>query len=123
MIESDADKVWDLVGDPSLVATWAPGIDSVTVEGNKRRAVRGGAIIVEEIVTIDPELRRLQYRFIEGEIMNPEFHLATIDVIEVGPRSLVIFSTDVTPDEYKTMIDAGLPRVLSGLKAYVEGTA
>ena len=49
----------------------------------------------EQLLTVDPVLRRFQYR-----ITSPLFseHLGTIDVLDVGDGScLVVYSTDAQP--------------------------
>ena len=93
---SSADDVWALVGDPARLAEWFPGIESCTVEGDTRAVVtRSGLPMPEHLLTVDPTLRRLQYR-----ITAPMFseHLGTIDVHDLGDgSSLVVYSTDAEP--------------------------
>ena len=80
----------------------------------------GGAELVEELVTVDDGLRRFQYRITEGP-MPLEFHLATVDVLPDGDSSLVIYSTEVIPDDAKPVVDAAIASGVEGLKAYLEG--
>lgn len=49
-----------------------------------------------------------------------EHHLGTIDVLEDGGGSLVIYSTDVTPDEAAEQMNGALAQGLDGLKQHLE---
>jgi hypothetical protein len=62
---------------------------------------------VEEIITLDEKIRRIQYSVREGlPVVN---HLGTVDVIEAGrERCLVVYSTDVTPDSIATAIGSAI---------------
>ena len=87
-------------------------------------AVLGACGPVED-VTSDDELRRFQYRVVESPFPLDTF--ATVDVIEDGDGSLVIYSTEIAS------LDADLERAavefvkpnsagfLRGLKEYLEG--
>lgn len=97
-LKSSADVVWQTVGDPTKIHQWAPSIQSSAMEGALRTLVlRRGGTIVEEIITLDQVLRRIQYAVRQG--LPVESHLGTVDVIEAGvERCLVVYSTDVKPD-------------------------
>jgi len=92
-----------------------------------------GYSLEEEIVTSDDALRRFQYRIVEsnigsskGPVSNLIDHLATVDVIEGGAGSLVIYSTDVvSADDRAASWSVWSPsrlgdqcRLPSGLKEY-----
>ena len=112
--------VWKVISDAGAISAWFPGIETSTADGGVRRcSVAGGTELVEQIVTVDDELRRFQYSITEG--MPVEFHLGTIDVLPDGDGSLVIYSTDVLPDEAKELMDDALAGGLAGLKAHLEG--
>ena len=120
-IDRSPDDVWKVVADAGAISNWFPGIDTSSVEGNVRRcSMGGGAELVEEIVTSDDQLRRFQYRITEGPTPL-DFHLGTVDVLPDGDGSLVIYSTDVSPDETKALFDPALAGGLDGLKRYLEG--
>ena len=53
--------------------------------------------ITEEIVTVDDDLRRFQYSITEMPIP-VEYHLSTIDVLEDGDGTLIVYGVDVQPD-------------------------
>jgi hypothetical protein len=88
--------VWKLVGDPARVHEWFPGIVSCTVEGDVRTVItRSGLPMPEQLLTVDPVLRRIEYR-----ITAPLFkeHLGTLDVHALDDgSSLVVYSTDADP--------------------------
>jgi hypothetical protein len=52
--------------------------------------------------------------------MPVEHHIGTIDVLEDGDTSLVVYSTDVTPDEVAQQMDGVLADGLHGLKVHLE---
>jgi hypothetical protein len=77
-----------------------------------------GTELEEEIITNDSDLRRLQYRITKG--MPLDFHLATVDVLEDGVGALVIYSSDVEPDEVADAMGPLFESGLDGLKARLE---
>lgn len=118
-INRTPDDVWKVVSDAGAISTWFPGIDSSSADEGLRRCSMGGMELVEEIVTVDNDLRRFQYR-ITGDAMPLEFHLGTVDVLADGDGSLVVYSTDVKPDEAKAMIDPAIAGGVEGLRAHLE---
>jgi uncharacterized protein YndB with AHSA1/START domain len=99
------DDVWAVVGDPARLPEWFPGIDSCTVEGDRRVVItRTGLPMPELLLTADPTQRRFQYR-----ITAPLFdeHLGTIDVHDLQDgTSLVVYSTDAEPAALALVIGA-----------------
>jgi len=97
-LDAPADQVWKTVGDPAAVHEWVPSLRSCVMDGALRRCeLDRGGVVVEEILTVDDTLRRIQYGVREG--LPVESHLGTVDVIEVGPaRCLLVYGTDITPD-------------------------
>lgn len=119
-IDATPDEVWQIVSDAGAISTWFPIIDqSSAADGVRHCTLQDGGQLVEEIVTADDELRRFQYRITSGS-MPLEFHLGTIDVLDVDGRALVVYSTDVAPDEVAESMDGILADGLGGLKAHVE---
>jgi carbon monoxide dehydrogenase subunit G len=133
------DDVWKVVSDSGAITAWAPNIERVSTSGNMRHVeFAEGFSLEEEVVTIDGDLRRLQYRVLTMRVEGPDGVIegpmpvdtfATVDVIEDGDGALVIWSTEITPvddpggafergsvDFVKTN-SAGL---LRGLKEYLE---
>lgn len=120
-IDRPAVEVWKAVADPCGLQDWFPGIESCVLEGNARRIGLGGGLeVVEEIVTSDDELRRFQYSLTEGP-MPVESHLATIDVIDDGDSTLVVYGCDMKPDDGVTMMAGVFGAALENLKKHLEG--
>jgi carbon monoxide dehydrogenase subunit G len=131
------DDVWKVVSDAGALAAWATGVERSSVSGNMRHVeLAVGFCLEEEIVTSDDALRRFQYRIVEsnvgsskGPVSNLIDHLATVDVIEDGAGSLVIYSADVVsaddPGGQLERVVAESARgitadFLQGLKEYLE---
>ena len=96
-INCSADKVWAFVGQPEKLHEWFP-ITSTRVEGNKRWITLAGGIVFEEdIITLDHDLRRFQYKIVNNPFIT--FHLGAVDVIADGPnRCMLMYSTDMEPE-------------------------
>jgi carbon monoxide dehydrogenase subunit G len=118
-IARSADDVWAVVGDPSSIARWFPGIVDATVDGTTRTITTASGIpMPEEIVTNDSIQRRFQYRLTGGIMHN---HLGTIDVFDLGDdSSLVAYATDGEPDPMALMIGGATGNALLELKRQLE---
>ena len=118
-IAASADTVWDVVRRPESIPNWFPGIVSCTVEGNIRTIVTASGLeMPEEILTIDPLIRRFAYR-----ITAPlyRFHLGVIDVIELGSvDSLCVYSTTAEPDLLALIIAGGTIGALDAIQRLAE---
>ncbi|MFL6238052.1 MAG: SRPBCC family protein [Actinomycetes bacterium] len=119
-IDRPADEVWKVVSDAGNMA-WFPAAESASLAGTTRTVTFSGGITVEEeIVISDDDLRRFQYRIVGGA-MPVESHLGTVDVIEDGAGSLVIYSTDVEPGGLAKPMRSSLRAAVQGLKTHLEG--
>lgn len=118
-INRPADEVWALVGDPTTIHQWFPGIVACTVEGDSRIiTTASGLLIPETIVTIDAIQRRLQYRVTAGFVQQ---HLGTIDVFELDDgHSLVAYSTDAEPEVVALIIGGSTGPALVGIRDQLE---
>lgn len=119
VIAVSADRAWDVVGRPELLHEWFPGIVDCTVEGRTRTITTGmGMSLAEDILTIDPILRRFQYRISGGFFRE---HLGTIDVIELGPEScLVVYSSDADPAPMAVILGGATQGALEELARRLE---
>ncbi len=115
-----ADTVWALLGDPARLGEWFPGIESCTVDGDQRIVTTGAGLpMPEQLLTVDPVLRRLQYR-----ITAPLFreHLGTIDVIDLDDGTcLVVYGTDAEPAALALVIGGAARAALARLPSVVGG--
>ena len=96
-IDAEPETVWAGVRDPLALLDWFDGIDSGEMEGSARKLKMGDISVTEEVVTVDDDLRRFQYSITEMPIP-VEFHLSTIDVLEDGDGTLIVYGVDVRPD-------------------------
>ena len=113
------DDAWGLLGAPGRVHEWFPGIASCTVDGDQRVVVTGSGIpLPEQLLTVDPVLRRFQYR-----ITAPLFteHLSTIDVHDLADGTcLAVYSVDADPAPLALVIGGAARAGLEGLAALLE---
>lgn len=119
-IAANPDVVWALAGEPASIGEWFPDFESATVEGSTRTiATRGGLTFNEELLVVDPILRRLQYRL---DLPVLSFHRGTLDVIELADeRSLVVYATECDPRIMALVIGSATKRALDVLKTLLEG--
>lgn len=120
-IDANADRVWSLVGEPGRLHDWFP-TTSTKLEGSKRWITLASGITFEEdIVTLDHDLRRFQYRIVNNPIITQ--HLGTVDVIPDGDdRCVVIYSTDMEPEVLALPIAGAAGVGLEALKRRFEKT-
>jgi hypothetical protein len=112
-------EVWELVGNPSRLHEWFPGITSCTVDGTNRTITTGAGIAMpERIVTLDHDQRRFQY-----EITTPMFrhHRSTVDVIDLDDGTcLVVYAVDADPRTMALVIGGGAAGALRELHRQME---
>jgi hypothetical protein len=118
-IDRPAAHVWAVVGDPTRLHEWFPGITNCTVDGTTRLVTLGsGAVLPEEILVRDDVRRRFQYR-ITAPIFS--YHRGTIDVIDLGDGTcLAVYSTDADPRTMALSIAGGAADALEELKRQME---
>ena len=111
--------MWGIVSRPESIPEWFPGVESCTVEGSIRvLKIQTGLEIPEQILTIDPILRRFAYRIIAPLYT---FHLGTIDVIELGANdTLCVYSTTAEPDALALIIAGATTEALTEIKRRAE---
>lgn len=110
--------MWAIVGAPERLAEWFPGVREVTVEGRERTVeLASGVRLVEEIAECDPRLRRLRYRITSGGLISD--HEASIDVIEDGGGSLVVYTQRAEPPAMAMIIGGACEEALERLAAVV----
>ena len=121
-IHRPADEVWALVGDPTRLHEWFPGIVACAVDGTTRVITTGaGMPMPEEILLNDAMQRRFQYR-----ITTPlfRFHRGTIDVIDLDDGScLVVYQTEADPRTMALVIAGGTAGALRELHRQMEGAS
>jgi uncharacterized protein YndB with AHSA1/START domain len=119
-IDRPAADVWAVVSDAAGIKDWFPGFAEATVQDGVRTLTLGpGVEIVEDVVTNDADLRRFQYR-ITAAPFPIGAHLGTVDVLDVDGSALVVYSTEITPDELAAVMGPSIEGGVAGLKAYCE---
>jgi hypothetical protein len=113
------DDVWAIVGDPARLPEWWPGIVDCTVDGTTRVIVTGSGLpMPEQLLTIDPLLRRFQYRITVSMFRE---HLSTIDVIDLDDgTSLVVYGVDAEPSTMALVIGGAAGNALDNLRRMME---
>ena len=109
LIETDADRIWDVLKRFGDIATWHPAIADSRTEGDlpdgmpgsvRVLRLRDGGALRERLLAIDDPGRSLTYRFEEAPLPVDNYHLsATVLPVSGGPRGLVRWSArfDVRP--------------------------
>lgn len=119
-IKASADDAWAMVGEPSRLTEWFPGIVGCEVDGDSRTVTTASGLpMPERIVTVDPLQRRFQYK-----ITAPVFaeHLATIDVVDIGDGTcLVTYSVDAAPATMALVLAGAAGNALAQLRQLFEG--
>jgi carbon monoxide dehydrogenase subunit G len=115
-----ADEVWKAVSDPAGIVNWFPGVASCTVDGSVRAvSVNGGITVREEIVQNDADVRRFAYRIVGGPVP-VEYHQSTVDVLDDGASTIVVYTTEVAPVAMADGMRATNEAAVLGLKQYLE---
>jgi hypothetical protein len=120
-IARSADDVWAWVGAPARLAEWWPGITAAEVDGASRTVTLGSGLpMPEQLLTVDPLQRRLQYR-ITGPLFRE--HTSTIDVHALDDgSSLVVYSIDADPATMALVIAGAAGNALDHLRCLLEGS-
>jgi hypothetical protein len=123
-VERSADDVWAVVGDPARLHEWFPitecRVDLDVTPQKRWITLASGVVFEEDIVTLDHDLRRFQYRICSNPLLT--HHLGTVDVLDDGPtRCIVVYSTDATPDVFALMIGGAAGAGLDKLVTMMEG--
>lgn len=128
IINHPTEEVWAVIGDPASLDQWFPGIASCTYEpsdepgivGVRKVVTQAGLSLLEEIITLDPLLRRMQYRIAGGVFKH---HLATIDVIPLDDHScLAVYGTDAQPDVMALVLGGASEEALSNVSRSLDRT-
>jgi carbon monoxide dehydrogenase subunit G len=113
-LNAPADKVWELVKDPTGITDWLPGVDSCTIEGDTR-VVGTMGLEIREACTVDDDLKRFSYTITDGP-MSFDFHRAVIDVLDEGDSCTVVYAIDVEPGDTQPIMDSVAGGGINALK-------
>lgn len=97
-VDANVDMAWLKVADAGSVDKLISQIKTCRLEGDMRYcAMADGAQIVEQIVTIDNDNRRMAYRISGGDIPF-EFHAGSMQVVQRGTGARLLWAFDFKPD-------------------------
>ena len=103
-LSAPADEVWALVREPAGIKDWLPGIDDVTMEGDDVRVVSAMGAEIKERCSVHDDLRRFEYTITESPL-GLSSHLATVDVLDDGDASVVVYACMVDPGDGLAIFD------------------
>ncbi|GEE03649.1 hypothetical protein nbrc107696_40950 [Gordonia spumicola] len=121
LMNHPAYTVWQVIRDVPNISRWFPGMVSSTGDMKKRTVVlTDGSTLIEEIVTLDDRLRRMQYRAVDGDLPITQ-HLGTVDVFDIdADRSLVAYSTEIEPPELAEAFHTAIEEAVQNLPSYID---
>ncbi|MBB3178802.1 SRPBCC family protein [Variovorax sp. Sphag1AA] len=118
-IRRHPDEVWAVINDAGRISDWFPLVETSSVEDSRRSLLLQGGARVEEDISRDEALRRFQYSIVGGDVP-VDYHLGTVDVHDLDGESLVVYSTEVLPDELGDVLGPAVADALSELRRQLE---
>ncbi|MET8312054.1 SRPBCC family protein [Micromonospora sp. NPDC005173] len=126
IIESSADKVWNVIRDFSAgPSRMAPGfvVDTRIEAASRVVTFADGTVARERLVSIDDVARRTVYSVV-GDTIRPTHDNASMQVFDQGEaRSRLVWIHDVLPDDLATSLDAAMEQGMTVIKQTLESEA
>ena len=117
-VVQDPDHVWSVLTDVSAIPQWFPAVREAHFDGTHRHLSTRDGRLRSLVVTENDELRRFQYRFVEGMPQPIEFHLGTIDVLPDGEGSRVVYSQEILPETLAPIVERAVSEAIGGIARY-----
>ncbi|MER5791473.1 SRPBCC family protein [Streptomyces sp. NPDC059627] len=117
-VEQDPDRVWAVLTDVNTIPQWFPAVREAYFDGVHRHLSTPQGTLKALVVTKNDELRRFQYRFVEGLPEPIEFHLGTIDVLPDGDGSRVVYSQEILPESLAPIVERAVGEGIAGIARY-----
>ncbi|MFI0539617.1 SRPBCC family protein [Streptomyces sp. WSLK1-3] len=118
-VAQDPDRVWAVLTDVSMIPQWFPAVQEAHFDGTHRHLRGPGGMAMKSlVVTKDDELRRFQYRFVEGMPQPIDFHLGTIDVLRDAGGARVVYSQEILPDSLAPIVEQAVGEGIEGIARY-----
>jgi Polyketide cyclase / dehydrase and lipid transport len=122
-VQQDPDHVWAFLTIVEKIPEWLPAVQEAYFDGVHRHLRTPGGDVKALVVTKDDDLRRFQYRIVEGLPTAPEYHLGTIDVMADGEGSRVIYSQEILPDSLSPILAGVVNAAMEGIGRYFAAEA
>ncbi|MCI3270689.1 MULTISPECIES: SRPBCC family protein [Streptomyces] len=117
-VEQDPDRVWTVLTDVRTIPDWFPAVLEARFDGEYRHLRTPEGTLKALVVTKNDELRRFQYRFVEGLPSPIEYHLGTIDVLPDGDGSRVVYSQEILPQNLAPIVERAVGEGIAGIARY-----
>ncbi|KUO15181.1 SRPBCC family protein [Streptomyces dysideae] len=117
-VKQDPDRVWAVLTDVSTIPEWFPAVQEAHFDGVHRHLRTPDGAVKALVVTKNDELRRFQYRFVEGLPLPIDFHLGTIDVLPDGDGSRVVYSQEILPEGLAPIVERAVSEGIAGIARY-----
>lgn len=97
-------KAWERIAAVGKVHEILPAVVSCTLDGDNRSCrFDNGAMLMERVIAIDADLRRLAYTITESPF-GLEHHHASMQIVPEGRGARILWTTDVKPDHIKSAL-------------------
>ncbi|MFG2957527.1 SRPBCC family protein [Streptomyces sp. NPDC048291] len=120
-LAQEPDQVWAVLTDVNTIPEWFPAVREARFDGEYRHLRTPEGTLKAVVVTKDDDLRRFQYRFVEGLPLPVEFHLGTIDVLPGGDGSRVLYSQEILPVGLAPIVARAVGEGIAGIARYFSG--
>lgn len=112
-------QLWEIVGTPDRV-DWVPGVTDCVFDGKVRSLnLPGAGSIKEEILARDAEAMTMEYSCTESPIPL-ESHLANMKISQVGDKTLMLWTTEITPVAFEKFIEESMDGAIQQLHSMLD---
>lgn len=98
-LDTKIDSVWAKISDTAGISNLIGFLASSVQNGDTRTCTLDqGGELVEKIISVDPELKRVMYSITKSPL-NMDFHASSMQVNETADGSELVWTVDVLPPE------------------------
>ncbi len=107
-VDASPEAVWEKIADVGSISKLIGYIKNSKLEGDKLICELGnGARLVEQLISVDEENRRVVLSIVESPVAL-DFHVAVMELEDVGGGTRLIWTIDVLPAEAAKQMNAML---------------